>query len=60
MHDHNMLLTLYARHVSYSLRAIKYNRASNKGEMYNEVRKAFGTLSSYSHGTMLSNTTFGN
>lgn len=48
--------------VLYPQSAIKFSRDPadrNLGEMYNEVRKAFGTLSSYSHGTSLDADTFG-
>ena len=48
--------------VLYPQSAIKFSRDPadrNLGEMYNEVRKAFGTLSSYSHGTQLDADTFG-
>ena len=31
---------------------------SNKGEMFNEIRKCFGTIGSYAHGTMLNDSTF--
>ena len=30
----------------------------NKGEMFNEIRKCFGTIGSYAHGTMLNDSTF--
>ena len=33
-------------------------QAENAGEMYNEIRKCFGTIGSYNHGTMLNKTTF--
>ena len=48
--------------VLYPQSTIKFSRDPadrNLGEMYNEVRKAFGTLSSYSHGTSLSVANFG-
>ena len=32
--------------------------AANPGEMYNEIRKCFGTIGSYNHGTMLNKSTF--
>ena len=33
-------------------------KASNLGEMYNEIRKCFGTIGSYAHGTGLNGSTF--
>jgi hypothetical protein len=41
----------------YPQEAIKFS-ADNAGEMYNEIRKCFGTIGSYNHGTMLNKTTF--
>jgi len=38
--------------VLYPQSAITFDQ-SNPGEMFNEVRKAFGTLGSYTHGTLL-------
>ena len=32
--------------------------ATNKGEAYNELRKCFGTIGSYAHGTMLNSNTY--
>ena len=32
--------------------------ADNPGEMYNEIRKCFGTIGSYNHGTMLNKSNF--
>jgi len=43
--------------VIYPQEAIKFS-ADNPGEMYNEIRKCFGTIGSYNHGTMLNKTTF--
>ena len=43
--------------VMYPQEAIKFS-AENAGEMYNEIRKCFGTIGSYNHGTMLNKTTF--
>ena len=43
--------------VLYPQEAIKFS-AENAGEMYNEIRKCFGTIGSYNHGTMLNKTTF--
>ena len=43
--------------VMYPQEAIKFS-ADNAGEMYNEIRKCFGTIGSYNHGTMLNKTTF--
>ena len=43
--------------VIYPQEAIKFT-ADNPGEMYNEIRKCFGTIGSYNHGTMLNKTTF--
>ncbi len=43
--------------VLYPQEPIKFS-AENAGEMYNEIRKCFGTIGSYNHGTMLNKTTF--
>ena len=43
--------------VIYPQEAIQFT-ADNPGEMYNEIRKCFGTIGSYNHGTMLNKTTF--
>ena len=43
--------------VLYPQEPIKFS-ADNAGEMYNEIRKCFGTIGSYNHGTMLNKTTF--
>ena len=43
--------------VMYPQEAIKFS-ADNAGEMFNEIRKCFGTIGSYNHGTMLNKTTF--
>ena len=43
--------------VLYPQSAIQFN-AANKGELFNEIRKCFGTIGSYAHGTSLNNSTF--
>ena len=43
--------------IIYPQEAIRFS-ADNAGEMYNEIRKCFGTIGSYNHGTMLNKTTF--
>lgn len=43
--------------ILYPQEPIKFSN-DNRGEMYNEIRKCFGTIGSYNHGTMLNATTF--
>ena len=43
--------------VLYPQSPVTYSN-TNKGETYNEIRKCFGTLGSYNHGTMLNDVTF--
>lgn len=43
--------------ILYPQEPIKFSN-NNRGEMYNEIRKCFGTIGSYNHGTMLNATTF--
>ena len=43
--------------VLYPQSKIAYSN-NNKGEVYNEIRKCFGTIGSYNHGTMLNDATF--
>ena len=45
--------------VLYPQSAIKFSN-TNKGELFNEVRKCFGTIGSYAHGTSLNNSTVKN
>lgn len=42
--------------VLYPQEAIKFSN-TNKGELFQEIRKCFGTIGSYNHGTMLNNAT---
>ena len=41
----------------YPQEPIKFSN-ENRGELYSEIRKCFGTIGSYNHGTMLNATTF--
>ena len=43
--------------VLYPQSAINFSN-TNKGELFNEIRKCFGTIGSYAHGTSLNATTF--
>ena len=43
--------------VLYPQSAIKFTE-QNKGEVFNEIRKCFGTIGSYAHGTSLNTSTF--
>lgn len=43
--------------VLYPQSAIKFSD-DNKGELFQEIRKCFGTIGSYNHGTMLNDATF--
>ena len=43
--------------VTYPQAPVKFSN-TNKGEIFNEIRKCFGTLGSYNHGTMLNDLTF--
>ena len=43
--------------VLYPQEPIKFSN-DNKGELFQEIRKCFGTIGSYNHGTMLNDTTF--
>jgi hypothetical protein len=43
--------------ILYPQEPIRFSN-DNRGEMYNEIRKCFGTIGSYNHGTMLNATTF--
>ena len=43
--------------VLYPQEPIKFSEA-NKGELFQEIRKCFGTIGSYNHGTMLNDATF--
>ena len=43
--------------VLYPQSAVEFSN-SNKGELFNEIRKCFGTIGSYNHGTMLNDVTF--
>lgn len=43
--------------VLYPQSAMKFSN-TNKGELFNEIRKCFGTIGSYAHGTSLNATTF--
>ena len=43
--------------VLYPQSAIQYSE-TNKGELFSEIRKCFGTIGSYSHGTALNDATF--
>jgi hypothetical protein len=45
--------------VLYPQSAIKFS-PTNKGELFQEIRKCFGTIGSYNHGTMLNHATFAN
>ena len=42
--------------VLYPQSSIKYTE-ENKGELFNEIRKCFGTIGSYTHGSTLNNST---
>ena len=47
--------------VLYPQSAMQFNgnsASANKGEFFNEIRKCFGTIGSYAHGTMLNDSTF--
>ena len=43
--------------VLYPQEPIKFSN-DNKGELFQEIRKCFGTIGSYNHGTMLNDATF--
>ena len=43
--------------VLYPQEPIKFSN-DNKGELFQEIRKCFGTIGSYNHGTMLNDTAF--
>eukprot|EP01047_Picozoa_sp_COSAG01_P010798 COSAG01_NODE_464_length_16617_cov_126.274428_3_plen_263_part_00 len=43
--------------VLYPQSAIEFSN-TNKGELFQEIRKCFGTIGSYNHGTMLNDATF--
>eukprot|EP01045_Picozoa_sp_COSAG04_P027920 COSAG04_NODE_4202_length_2237_cov_1.754443_2_plen_209_part_00 len=43
--------------VLYPQSAIKFSE-TNKGELFNEIRKCFGTIGSYAHGSSLNSKTF--
>ena len=43
--------------IQFPQEAIQFN-ADNPGEMFNEIRKCFGTIGSYNHGTTLNAATF--
>jgi hypothetical protein len=43
--------------VLYPQSNIKFSE-ENKGELFQEIRKCFGTIGSYNHGTMLNDATF--
>ena len=43
--------------VLYPQSAIKFS-ATNRGELFDEIRKCFGTIGSYAHGTSLNSSTF--